>query len=95
MPEGQFAALPDVLVQHTTTPDDCWFGFWEGHAGHGMNLPHPGPRVHIPSRENYLARGTVRDAVRTLGSCGPDLWWPQDRAWFVASDIDLMSTYIG
>ncbi|WP_054247483.1 hypothetical protein [Rhodococcus opacus] len=74
MPEEQLAALADVLVQHITTPDDCWFGFWEGRAGHGMNLPHPGPRVHIPSRKNYLARGTVRDAVRTLGSCGPDLW---------------------
>ncbi|UOT02741.1 hypothetical protein MPY17_27830 [Rhodococcus opacus] len=74
MPEEQLAALADVLVQHTTTPDDCWFGFWEGRAGHGMNLPHPGPRVHIPSRKNYLARGTVGDAVRTLGSCGPDLW---------------------
>jgi hypothetical protein len=95
MPEDQFAALADVLVQHTTTPDDCWFGFWEGRAGHGMNLPRPGPRVHIPFRDNYLLHGTVRDAVRTLGGWGPNLWWPQDRAWFVASDIDLMSTYIG
>lgn len=77
MPEDQFAALADVLVQHTTTPDDCWFGFWEGRAGHGMNLPHPGPRVHIPFRDNYLLHGSVRDAVRTLGGWGPNLWWPK------------------
>ena len=25
----------------------------------------------------------------------PDLWWPQDRAWCVATEIDLKSTYIG
>jgi hypothetical protein len=24
-----------------------------------------------------------------------NLWWPEDRAWFVATDIDLMSTYVG
>jgi hypothetical protein len=23
------------------------------------------------------------------------LWWPDDRAWFVASEIDLYATYIG
>ncbi|MEE2056028.1 hypothetical protein [Rhodococcus artemisiae] len=41
-------------------------------------------------------RGTVwDDAVRALDSWGPNLWWPQDRAWFAAADIDLMPTYIG
>ncbi len=24
-----------------------------------------------------------------------NLWWPDDRAWFVATEIDLMSTYVG
>ncbi len=52
--------------------------------------------MQIPDRENFLVQGTVRDAVRTLDSWGgPNLWWPQDRAWFVATDIDLMSTYVG
>ncbi|WP_305091365.1 hypothetical protein [Prescottella sp. R16] len=23
------------------------------------------------------------------------LWWPDDKAWCVATDIDLMSTYLG
>jgi len=23
------------------------------------------------------------------------LWWPEDRAWFVATEIDLNSTYVG
>ena len=26
---------------------------------------------------------------------GPNLWWPEDRAWFVATEIDFMETYIG
>lgn len=25
----------------------------------------------------------------------PNLWWPQDRTWCVATDIDLMAGYVG
>jgi hypothetical protein len=25
----------------------------------------------------------------------PNLWWPEDRAWFVATEIDYAWTYIG
>src|SRR5205823_9620956 len=25
----------------------------------------------------------------------PSFWWPQDRAWFVFSEIDLHCTYVG
>jgi hypothetical protein len=25
----------------------------------------------------------------------PNLWWPDDRAWCVATEIDLDSTYVG
>jgi len=96
MPEDQVAVLAAVLTGHTGTPDDCWFGFWDGRgAGQRLGLPRFGPRVSIPGRENYLVHGTVRDAVRALDSWGPNLSWPRDRAWFVATDIDLMSTYIG
>jgi hypothetical protein len=26
---------------------------------------------------------------------GPNIWWPDDRAWCVASEIDLPYTYVG
>jgi hypothetical protein len=26
---------------------------------------------------------------------GPNLWWPVDRAWCVASEIDLPWTFVG
>ncbi|MDR7087620.1 hypothetical protein J2X11_002459 [Aeromicrobium panaciterrae] len=36
------AALVDVLGRHTSTPDDCYFGLWEGfgdiHGGDAMNF---------------------------------------------------------
>ncbi len=25
----------------------------------------------------------------------PSFWWPADRAWFVSTDIDASSTYVG
>jgi hypothetical protein len=25
----------------------------------------------------------------------PNLWWPDDRAWFVATEIDFDSTFVG
>jgi hypothetical protein len=25
----------------------------------------------------------------------PNMWWPEDRSWFVATEVDLASTYVG
>jgi hypothetical protein len=59
-----------------------------------------GPRVQLPHRSYLLYQGSA-EAVLTLpalegafGQC-PNLWWPGDRAWCVASEIDLPWTYIG
>ena len=30
-----------------------------------------------------------------LWNASPNLWWPEDRTWCVATDIDLDSTYLG
>jgi hypothetical protein len=58
-----------------------------------------GPRVRLPNREYLLYRGPAEDVTATAaldgdGQCA-SLWWPADRAWCVASDVDLAWTYIG
>jgi hypothetical protein len=59
-----------------------------------------GPRVRLPNRDYFLYAGSAEDVVTlarvdgTGGQC-PNLWWPDDRAWCVASDIDLQWTYVG
>ncbi len=66
------------------------------------------PTFATPQREYYLltgpveAVGDVKDACswRPAGSVladtlTPNLWWPNDHAWFVATEIDLPSTYVG
>ncbi|HMD92238.1 MAG TPA: hypothetical protein VKG80_06300 [Trebonia sp.] len=59
-----------------------------------------GPRVRLPNREYLLYRGPAEAVVATArlpgtwGQCA-NLWWPADRAWCVASEIDLEWTYVG
>lgn len=54
----------------------------------------------LPNRRYYLLRGPV-SAVSAMaapdgsGRQSPDLWWPDDRAWFVATDTDLDWSYVG
>jgi len=93
LPAHEIDALATVLASHTTTPDDCYFGFWEGRGLRGVPENHP--RITLPGRKHLLVRGSVGDAGRELQGFLPNIWWPADRAWFVASDVDLMSTYVG
>lgn len=59
------------------------------------------PRFELPNRTYYLLQGSVA-AVTQLEEPGrpeqwhrPDLFWPDDRQWFVATDVDFWSLYIG
>ena len=66
-------------------------------------LPDPvrdGPRVHLPNRDYFLYQGPAEAALTLAGLDGtgeqcPNIWWPADRAWCVASEIDLQWTYVG
>ncbi|KWX00555.1 hypothetical protein TH66_15180 [Carbonactinospora thermoautotrophica] len=58
----------------------------------------PGPRVQIPERPLVLYRGPIEAATAFCQPPtwqSPNLWWPEDRAWCVASEIDLESSYLG
>lgn len=49
-------------------------------------------------RSYLLIKGAVDDASRFdlgYGFRSPSLWWPEDRAWFVHTEIDALSTYVG
>ena len=56
-----------------------------------------GPRIEAPYRSYLLLRGQVSDAAELhamLGGQSPSVWWPRDRAWLVATEVDLDSTYV-
>lgn len=62
-----------------------------------------GPRVELPARRHLLATGPIV-AATTFTDPGrpadvpwdqsPNLWWPEDRSWCVATDVDLQWSYL-
>ena len=117
--EDALSPLCEALAAHTTTPDDCFYGLWEGWgwisgspavATLGSREPvaslltvqeQASPRLHLPGRDYLLLRGPLSGAL-ALSSYGeswpawqsPNLMWPADRAWFLASEIDFNSTLL-
>ena len=62
----------------------------------------PGPRklVELPWRDYELFEGPLSRVLDTTAlhhqnQQTPNLWWPKDHAWCVASEIDLPWTYVG
>jgi hypothetical protein len=58
----------------------------------------PAPRVHAPNRDYVLYAGPLDAATALAGAPwqqAPNVWWPDDHAWCVVSDIDLACTYVG
>lgn len=100
LPDEVAQPLVRVLRGHTKTPSECWYALWYGYgdlyALDGYD-PDTYPHVKSPGREYLLFKGPLDDLPK-LGSSGgddPTMWWPDDRAWFVATEIDLDSTYVG
>ena len=59
-----------------------------------------GPRVSIRNtdRAYFLLHGPLAEVgglFDFLGLQSPNVWWPEDRAWCVATEIDFAWTYIG
>ncbi|WP_328535348.1 hypothetical protein [Streptomyces sp. NBC_00344] len=95
-PLGVARALIPVLARHTATSEHCWYGLWNGYGRWDFDQL---PSFATPGRDEVLLAGTLSDAVSpaSLDEFAelPDLWWPQDRAWCLGGDVDLVSTYIG
>lgn len=83
---------------------------WTTSARQLRGLAEPAPatsaridELHLPGREYVLARGSLSDAAAVAAllesdekhPVAPNLMWPADRAWFVASEIDFDSTLVG
>ena len=104
IPEAECRTLVETLRGFTTIPDICYFCLWDGWGNIDTRLYKAGSRVRAPHRDHLLFRGPI-DAIMAflatdwprgnVWSNSPNLWWPEDRAWCVATDIDLCHTYIG
>ena len=102
-PRELLAPLLDVLARHTTTPDDVLVAIWDGYGVMPDRLRSV-PTVDLRRRKYLLLRGSLHDVSRWVAGTDrdapdytdhPNLMWPGDRAWFVASEIDMPWTSIG
>jgi hypothetical protein len=94
------AALLDVLSSHTPASGECWFCLWDGYGWIGESVA---ARVALPGRNYLLYRGPL-DAALEMGHSpsadwflpqSPNIFWPDDASWCVATEIDLPYTYVG
>jgi len=97
LPVAEGERLVAILRGQTATPDKCYLGLWEGYGVPELNAFAKLPRLMLPHRAYFLFLGPI-DAVPslTIGTFHhpPNLWWPEDRAWCVATEIDLSETYL-
>ncbi|MFD9032280.1 hypothetical protein ACFVZW_14195 [Streptomyces sp. NPDC059567] len=95
-PDDVARAVIPVLARYTSTPERCWYGLWDGYGRREWGGV---PTFPTPERDEILLSGPLADVVspELLDEFAelPDLWWPQDRAWCVGGDVDLVSTYVG
>jgi len=73
-----------------------------GHGGRVAGIAPPGilggQRLRLPEREYLMLQGPLADVADLhdgLEGQSPNLWWPRDRSWCVATEIDFAWTYVG
>jgi hypothetical protein len=93
LPVAVATGLAGVLARHTATAAGCWFGVdttWR---------PGAEPDLRLGDVDYALVHGPAALAAANFAEEPAEqsahLWWPEDRAWFVATHIDLMTTYVG
>jgi hypothetical protein len=99
LPREIAARLAAILPSHTLTPELCWFAVWEGFADVRSRM-RGAPMFSVPQRNMFLLDGSLDDVLTTLSEVdwiyrSPSLWWPDDRAWCVVTEIDFMWSYVG
>jgi hypothetical protein len=102
LPPHELERLCSVLAACTSTADRCFLGIWEGYGGLPLSEWASGSELRLDQRTFLVTEGPISTATRVdrrdpgaLLPEPPTLMWPADRAWFVASDVDLDSTYVG
>ncbi len=94
------------MAAATATPRAVWVLVWYGWGGLPVEerLLHRAAMEIDPSwggtgRRYLLLRGAIEvsegEQVGSSLEPPPSFWWPDDRAWFVSTDIDASSTYVG
>jgi hypothetical protein len=99
-PDPIRTALSEILRNWTETPEHCFACVWEGYGGITEHFPKARKLDH-PHRGYLLVAAPLlaisEGLLKGAGGrgIGPNIWWPEDRTWCVASEIDYRWTYVG
>jgi hypothetical protein len=97
LPREQIELLVPVLGRHTATPQTCWFASWEGWGGIRADVA-SAPKFQPAPRSYHLLAGPIESASESMSEHSEQsasVWWPDDHAWCVATEIDFNTTYVG
>jgi hypothetical protein len=97
LPRDLAIVLAEVLAEQTTTSQRCWFAVWDGFGDLAVPDDEGARSFAVPQRRMLLLAGANRAVGASSlsvapGWQSPNLWWPDDQAWCVGTEIDLMST---
>ena len=97
--DKELRAVAEALREFTSTADHCYFCVWDGYGFIDRDRYKEVPRVRLPGRDYLLFRGPLASIMSFADPSSawqsPNIWWPADRVWCVATEIDLFDTYIG
>ncbi len=105
----QLALLAKLFQAHTAAPQDIFQAVWVGwggfEPGRGSIPAGYGPSLTVAKglRAYWVFRGSITELVRPpwfdeeMGRSAqtPNLAWPADRSWCMATEIDFDSTLVG
>lgn len=91
------------VLKRFTRADSISYAVWDGYAEVSAAVREHQPQLadikvlDLPMRRLYVKNSSIDDAAEPLRipKRTADLWWPTDKQWFVATDVDLMTTYVG
>jgi hypothetical protein len=94
---GDYRDCSAVMMTIGGSPDDA---LATPPPGTYREKPTEHPTFTLPHRGYYLARGPLAAALATVYGIEWDyksasIWWPDDRAWCVATEVDFDWTYVG
>ncbi|WP_343577788.1 hypothetical protein [Mycobacterium sp.] len=94
LPAATVTELSAILKQFTSTTS-VLYALWTGYGGVEVKNAEI---MELPERPMYVIEGSIDDATNPFGLKRPqsaNLWWPSDQKWCVASEVDLLTTYVG